>query len=124
MADKLETESRIQQDCIRYFRNMYCLKHHKPQLIMFSVPNEGKDLREQLKKKATGLMKGVSDTVIVFPNKVVFCEFKDLKGKQRPDQKLFQDKIILLGHDYWIVRSIKEFKELIEKEITSYCEKE
>ena len=48
MADKLETESRIQQDCIRYFRNMYCLKHHKPQLIMFSVPNEGKDLREQL----------------------------------------------------------------------------
>ena len=124
MADKLETESRIQQDCIRYFRNMYCLKHHKPQLIMFSVPNEGKDLREQLKKKATGLMKGVSDTVIVFPNKVVFCEFKDLKGKQRPDQKLFQDKIILLGHDYWIVRSIKEFKELIEKEIASYCEKE
>lgn len=124
MADKLETESRIQQDCIRYFRNMYCLKHHKPQLIMFSVPNEGKDLREQLKKKATGLMKGVSDTVIVFPNKVVFCEFKDLKGKQRPDQKLFQDKIILLGHDYWVVRSIKEFKELIEKEITSYCEKE
>ena len=78
MADKLETESRIQQDCIRYFRNMYCLKHHKPQLIMFSVPNEGKDLREQLKKKATGLMKGVSDTVIVFPNMVVFCEFKDL----------------------------------------------
>ena len=69
-------------------------------------------------------MKGVSDTVIVFPNKVVFCEFKDLKGKQRPDQKLFQDKIILLGHDYWIVRSIKEFKELIEKEIASYCEKE
>ena len=124
MADKLETESRIQQDCIRYFRNMYCLKHHKPQLIMFSVPNEGKDLREQLKKKATGLMKGVSDTVIVFPNKVVFCEFKDLKGKQRPDQKLFQDKIILLGHDYWVVRSIKEFKELIEREITSYCEKE
>lgn len=124
MADKLETESRIQQDCIRYFRNMYCLKHHKPQLIMFSVPNEGKDLREQLKKKATGLMKGVSDTVIVFPNKVVFCEFKDLKGKQRPDQKLFQDKIILLGHDYWVVRSIKEFKELIEKEIASYCEKE
>ena len=123
MADKLETESRIQQDCIRYFRNMYCLKHHKPQLIMFSVPNEGKDLREQLKKKATGLMKGVSDTVIVFPNKVVFCEFKDLKGKQRPDQKLFQDKIILLGHDYWVVRSIEEFKELIEKEITSYCEK-
>ena len=124
MADKLETESRIQQDCIRYFRNMYCLKHHKPQLIMFSVPNEGKDLREQLKKKATGLMKGVSDTVIVFPNKVVFCEFKDLKGKQRPDQKLFQDKIILLGHDYWVVRSIKEFKELIDKEIVSYCEKE
>jgi|TARA_R100001163_G_scaffold60587_1_gene49996 hypothetical protein len=123
MADKLDTESRIQQDCIRYFRNMYCLKHHKPQMVMFSVPNEGKDLREQLKKKATGLMKGVSDTIIIFPNKVVFCEFKDLKGKQRPDQKLFQEKVILLGHDYWIVRSIEEFKHLIEKEIESYCEK-
>ena len=68
MADKLDTESRIQQDCIRYFRNMYCLKHHNPQMVMFSVPNEGKDLREQLKKKATGLMKGVSDTIIMFLN--------------------------------------------------------
>lgn len=123
MADKLDTESRIQQDCIRYFRNMYCLKHHNPQMVMFSVPNEGKDLREQLKKKATGLMKGVSDTIIIFPNKVVFCEFKDLKGKQRPDQKLFQEKVILLGHDYWIVRSIEEFKHLIEKQIESYSEK-
>ena len=108
MADKLDTESRIQQDCIRYFRNMYCLKHHNPQMVMFSVPNEGKDLREQLKKKATGLMKGVSDTIIIFPNLL---------------QKLFQEKVILLGHDYWIVRSIEEFKHLIEKEIESYCEK-
>tara|TARA_R110000765_G_scaffold375616_1_gene466276 strand:+ start:600 stop:956 length:357 start_codon:yes stop_codon:yes gene_type:complete len=115
--NKLETESRIQQDCLRYFRNTYCLKHHEPQLIMFSVPNEGKDLREQLKKKATGLMKGVSDTIIVFKDKVVFCEFKDLKGKQRPDQILFQDKVELLGHEYWIVRSIEEFKVLINKEL-------
>lgn len=112
----MDKESRIQQDCIRWFRNNYCLKHHDPQLVMFSVPNEGKDLFEQLKKKATGLMKGVSDTVIIFPGKTVYCEFKDEKGRQRPDQALFQEKIERLGHDYWIIRDEKSFKEVVLNE--------
>lgn len=115
------TESRIQQDSLKWFRNSFCLKHHSPQLVMFSVPNEGKDLLEQLKKKATGLMKGVSDTIIVFQGKTVYCEFKDEKGKQKPDQILFQEKVERLGHEYWLVRSEEEFKELVLKEINDEC---
>ena len=81
---------------------------------MFSVPNEGKDMHEQLKKKATGLMKGVSDTIIVLPGKVIFCEFKDSKGKLRPDQIKFNEKVTSLGHIYAVVRSMEEFIELIK----------
>jgi hypothetical protein len=115
----MDKESRIQQDCIKWFRNNYCLKHHGPQLVMFSVPNEGKDLFEQLKKKATGLMKGVSDTVIVFPGKTVYCEFKDEKGKQRPDQLLFQEKVEKLGHEYWLIRDKDTFQVKVWNELNN-----
>ena len=84
---------------------------------MFSVPNEGKDLLEQIKKKATGLMKGVSDTIIVFHEKTVYCEFKDEKGKQKPDQILFQDKVERLGHEYWLIRDKETFKEKVLSEL-------
>jgi hypothetical protein len=104
------TEARIQQDSIVWFRNNYCLKHHIPQFVIFSVPNEGRDVVEQMKKKATGMLKGVSDTIIVLKNKTIYCEFKDNKGKQKPDQIMFQIKVTELGHEYWLVRSLEEFQ--------------
>lgn len=114
----LDTESRIQQDCLRWFRNNHCLKIHDPQLVMFSVPNEGKDVVEQMKKKAIGLMKGAADTIITFKGKVVFCEFKDLVGKQKPEQIQFQEKVEKLGHEYWLVRDLDTFKELVINEVS------
>jgi hypothetical protein len=76
---------------------------------MFSVPNSGQNAKEQLKKKAVGLLPGVSDTIIVIPNKTIYCEFKDSKGIQSPAQKQFESDIKALNHEYWIVRSLDEF---------------
>lgn len=115
----MKTEGRIQQDCVRWFRNNYCLKHHDPQLIMFSIPNEGFDVFEQIRKKAIGLMKGASDTIIVFPGKVIFCEFKDGKGRQTETQKEFETKVKALGHDYWLIRNENEFKEAVLLEVNN-----
>lgn len=116
----MKTEARIQQECVVWFRNNYCLKHHNPQLIMFSVPNEGFDLWEQIRKKQIGMMKGVSDTILVFPGRVVFCEFKDEKGPQRESQKEFEQKVAALGFSYWLVRSLEEFMRLVRSEITAH----
>lgn len=107
-------ESAIQQACYVWFNNTYCLKNHSPRLMMFSVPNEGKSAAEQMFKKATGMLSGVSDTIIVLPNRVIFCEFKDDKGKQSPTQVDFQQRAELLGHEYWLVRSLEQFKQIIE----------
>jgi hypothetical protein len=63
--------------------------------------------------RATGLVQGVSDTVVVLPNKVLFVEFKTSTGYQSKHQEEFQDVVSQLGHDYHIVRSLDQFKKLI-----------
>src|SRR5690625_5575097 len=79
MGDK--TESRIQQEIVRWFRNNHGLNHHDPQCMIFSVPNEmAMQIAGTLKSlgvsqavvrrassmitnlfKSTGMMSGVSD---------------------------------------------------------------
>ena len=96
-----------------WFRNTYCLVFHKPKYCIFSVPNDGKDIKEQLRKKATGLLPGVSDLIVVLENKVLFVEVKDDKGIQSKNQIIFQTTVNNLGHYYYLVRSIDEFKNMI-----------
>ena len=107
---KTETESKIQQDCLLWFNNNYCLKHHENRGIMFSVPNESVVSN---RKSNTGLLRGCSDTVIVFKGKVLFIEFKTPTGSQSPFQKDFESRITKNGFDYFIIRSLLQFKEII-----------
>jgi hypothetical protein len=109
----MKNESAIQQECFIWFTNEFCLKHHEPRFIMFSIPNEGKSLTEQMRKKQMGMLPGASDTVIVLENRVIFCEFKDGKGKQSDKQKDFEERVKSLNHEYWLIRSFEEFKEKI-----------
>lgn len=110
-----QSESRIQQECVQWFRNNYCLKHHSPRGIIFSVPNERSDKFEQMRMISTGLLSGVSDLIVVLPSgKIVFTECKDDKGRQSPSQKDFQDQIEKLGHTYILVRSLADFQERVK----------
>jgi hypothetical protein len=75
------------------------------------VPNGGyRTKSEAMKMKATGLVAGVSDLIIVQPNRVIFLELKDTNGRQSNEQKSFQEKITALGFEYWLIRSLEEFK--------------
>jgi hypothetical protein len=65
---------------------------------------------EQLQKIATGLLAGVSDLIIVLPNKIVFVEMKDATGKQSPGQIEFEHTVTNLGFEYYLIRSVDEFK--------------
>lgn len=100
------SESQIQGQCVSWFR------YHFPQYILFAVCNEATYKRSSY-FSSIGMLNGVSDTVIVLPNKVLFVEFKAEKGKQRPEQKIFEEKVTALGFPYSIVRSLEEFKQVI-----------
>jgi hypothetical protein len=60
----------------------------------------------------TGLMPGVSDLVVITPNKIHFIEVKDDKGRQSDKQKAFQQTLQTLGFSYHLVRNIENFKEI------------
>lgn len=101
-------EHDLQVLCVRWFRNTY------PNYIIFSTNNEC--TRGKQYWKDSGMLDGVSDLVIVIPNKIIWIELKSDIGRQRPDQKHFEDKIKGLGFEYYIVRSLEEFKKIISNE--------
>ena len=121
-------EDKIQSQAFAWFHNNYCLKHHQPRMKMFAVQNEilstvfkqlPKSVAMKLasKFKAMGLSKGVSDTIVMLPNKTIYVEFKTATGRQGKEQKEFQEVCEGLGQEYYLVRSVEEFKELIKRQL-------
>lgn len=110
------SESSIQSSAVQWFTNNYCLKHHNPKFLCFSVPNEAiqKMAWQQINTfKAMGLKSGVSDVIVLLEGKVLFVEFKAEKGAQSDNQKRFQEDVQALGFEYHICRSLEDFKELV-----------
>ena len=114
-----KSESRIQQEIVRWFRNNYCLNHNNPRHLIFSVPNERSNAKEQSRMIATGLLSGVSDLIVVLPSVVLFIEVKDSKGLQSTQQKQFEQSVENLGFKYYLVRSLEDFQKIISKYICS-----
>lgn len=138
---KIQTEEKLQQDAYVFLNNTYGLKHHSPRLMMYSVANEigasvaggidhalGKKFSKTVmdtfmriynKFKLTGFKKGVADTHILFPGgHLIFVEFKTATGKQRKEQLDFQLHVESLGFEYYIIRSLEEFKSLINVQLS------
>ena len=110
----MKTESKIQQEILIFYKNNFCLNHHTPQHIIFSVPNESSNAKEQMYKKALGLMAGVSDLIIITESEVIFVEVKTPTGTQSKSQKEFQSKVEKLGYRYLLVRGLEDFKQKIK----------
>lgn len=116
----MKTEGKIQQEIVMYFRNNYCLNFHNPKCLIFSVPNESSSKGETMRKLATGLLGGVSDLIVILPNKVLFFECKDDKGTQSDSQKQFQKDVQNLGFEYHLVRSLEDFRKIIQKHVVQH----
>jgi len=72
-------------------------------------------------KKATGMMAGVADLIILTPNaRTIFVEMKTEKGKQSDKQKEFEQSVKEKGFDYFVCRTFDEFKLLAQEQILSY----
>ena len=112
-------ENNLQAEIYKWFNNNYCLKSHNPRALIFSIPNGGtRNIREAMTFKATGLLKGASDLVVIFPNgKLCFVELKTDKGVQSAEQKDFECRVSSLGFEYHLIRSLEDFKLLTLKNI-------
>lgn len=111
------TESSLQQQIYNFFQNTYCLKHHSPRGMILSIPNGGtRNKTEAITLKATGLLPGASDLIVITPNgKIMFIELKTETGVQSDVQKDFQSRIELLGYEYHLIRSLTEFQSLFNE---------
>ena len=57
---------------------------------------------------------GMSDLILFKDNSTIFVEVKNEKGKQSEIQKYIQKQIEQQNFEYYIVRSLDEFKNIIE----------
>ena len=112
---KKPTESSLQNQIFIWYNNTYCLKSNNPRALILSIPNGGtRNVREAMTLKATGLLAGASDLIIILPNgKLCFIELKLPKGIQSDVQKDFECRVSNLGFEYRIIRSLEEFKNFI-----------
>lgn len=111
------SESKLQQEIVLWFRNNYCLKFHNPRLMIYSVPNERASKVERMRMKNIGALSGVADLTVVLPNKIIFVELKVGYNKQSDTQKEFENRVISLGFEYHLVRSLEDFKKIIQKNL-------
>lgn len=101
-------EKDLQCECVYWFRNT-----HKNEIIFF-VPNELAYNRATEMKKL-GLLRGVSDLVVLLKDgRALFCELKSADGAQSREQWIFQQKVERLGYTYVVIRTLKQFKDVIE----------
>ena len=108
------SEDNLQAQIVKYFNNTYCLKHHSPRCSIFSVPNGGfRNKIEAMKLVSTGMRAGVSDLIVLMPNRCIFVELKTEKGVQSDNQKEFEQTVNALGFEYYLVRSLETFKSII-----------
>jgi hypothetical protein len=122
-------ESKLQRQCVAWFRAQY------PQYAMLLTHpiNEGSghtttDRRRQGIHKAEGAVAGVPDLILFMhgrqhykesgismskPASALGIEMKTAKGRQSQQQKDFQEVFEAAGYMYAVVRSIDEFRGLI-----------
>ena len=111
----MKSESRIQQEIVVHFNNNY------PNLrgcLCYNNNNSVGGYRGKV-NKYLGIIKGRSDMVLYYFGKAIHIELKTETGKQRKDQKEWESLMKNQGFDYYIIRSLEEFIELIEKIIVT-----
>ncbi len=109
-------ESDLQIRCVSWFRA------HYPDLMLFSIPNGGaRDKTTATFLKMEGVVAGVADLCLLFPNNgyhALFIEMKSHKGVQRDTQKAFQLYCMRYGYKYLICKDFEDFKNQIRIYLT------
>ena len=105
---KKDSEDKIQSECFVWFHNTY------PQyrgLLCYNL-NNSKNRIDGARNKAKGLIAGRSDMVLYFRGTAFMLEFKTPDGYQSREQREWQNLVESHGFNYFLVRSLDEFKKL------------
>jgi len=106
-------ESKIQSYCVEWFK----ISYPKLALNLFAVPNGGvRSKRTALILKREGVVSGVSDLILLVPNKNwhgLCIEMKYGANKQTANQKAFEKAVHQVGYKYVVIRSLDEFIDTI-----------
>lgn len=111
-------ESKIQASCVAWMHNTY------PEYrgLYFAVQNENSRADSNAStgaiRRSMGVVKGVSDTILFLARgkyHALCVEFKTDVGRQSDAQILWQRKVEAQGYRYEVVRSLEEFKKLINE---------
>jgi hypothetical protein len=106
----MESEIKIQSECFLWHWNTY---PDERGLLCYNLNNSANKIQGN-QNKALGLIKGRSDMVYYKNGKATMIEFKNDIGKQLPEQKKWQEIITNSGFKYHIIRSLDEFRNLIQ----------
>jgi hypothetical protein len=116
-VEKQLSESAIQASCIKWCWNT----HPETRGLLFEVNNNPLNGVDGANRRALGMIKGVSDTILLWKGKAYLIEFKDAKGRQSTDQKAWEATVAQQGFNYFLVRDLCSFQELIHS-ILSYSD--
>lgn len=106
----IKSEADLQKACVAWFDNNI----NSSQAFLFAVPNGGSRHKlEAINLKRQGLRPGVSDLILIVQDNIILLELKFNKGKQSEHQKNFEQVVNALGFNYYIIRSLAEFKAVV-----------
>jgi glutathionylspermidine synthase len=108
----MQSEIKLQSMCFLWHWNNY---PDERGLLCYNLNNSANKIQGN-QNKALGLIKGRSDMVYYKNGKAVMLEFKTETGTQSIEQKKWQEKIENQGFEYYLVRSLKQFQEIICKQ--------
>jgi hypothetical protein len=106
---EIMSEAKLQSDCYLWFHQQY------PEyrgLLCYNLNNSRSKI-QAMTDRSLGLQPGRSDLVLYYKSIAYMLEAKTQTGKQEPNQKVWQAKIVNAGFTYQIFRSKEEFICLI-----------
>lgn len=114
---KPQTESQIQKDCVKWFRE----KYPTIEPLFFAVSNGGARNAWTAKiMKDEGVRKGVADLILLLPRSgyAFLCiEMKKPGGEQSESQIVFQRLVEKVKGKYVVCHSMEEFVKAIREYI-------
>ena len=122
-----QEEHNIQAACVRWFG----YAHPELRGLLFAIPNGGARSKATAGRlKAEGVVAGVSDLILLVPccrakitennaaeieiRHALCIEMKTAKGRQSPEQKIWQRLVEEHGYKYAVCRSLDEFIDTVE----------
>jgi hypothetical protein len=109
----MDSESKLQTDCYVWFHNTYPKLRG---LLCYNL-NNSRNKIDGAKNKALGLIAGRSDMVLYRDGVATMIEFKIRDGVQSELQKEWQKIIEKENFEYYIIRDLDSFINLIRSKI-------